>query len=161
MIRLLLMRHANALHGNNDHSRELSDVGLATARRVALKLAEIGWLPDRVISSSATRCVETLDRMRPTFDASTEITIQKKLYLASPETIGRVIAEDGGTGTVLILAHNPGLSVAASIWSGRYQMLSPASLVRLSIDAESFAVASPDDVRHEDRLDDHIDAREL
>ena len=157
MIRLLLMRHANALHGSDDRSRSLSDVGLATARRVALELAEIGWLPDRVISSDAVRCVETLERMRPTFPKTTDVKIVKSLYLAGPETIGGAIRDAGGDGTLMILAHNPGLSVAASNWCGRYHSLSPASLVRLTIDAVSFADAGPQDVQQHE----HLHARDL
>lgn len=157
MIRLLLMRHANALDGNKDHARSLSEVGLATARRVALELDNIGWLPDHVVASNATRCVETLDRMRDRFDPQAKVTIDQRLYLSGPETIGNIIRQNDDAKTLMVLAHNPGLSISASNWCGRYHSLSPASLVRLTIDAASFADASPADVVEHH----HLHARDL
>lgn len=163
MIRLLLMRHANALDGSVDRERSLSQAGLQRANRVAMRLREMGWLPNEVIVSDATRCLQTLKQMRPLFDSSVQVRIEATLYLSTPEVIGEIIRSGCGEPplvsgcTLMVLAHNPGISMAASNWTGNYHSLSPGSLVRLTIDAPSFSDASPTDVIESH----HLDSRRL
>ena len=159
MIRLILMRHANALDGSVDRTRPLSREGRSRAQRVAIELKRLGWTPDRIIHSDATRCVQTVAAMIPIFGDAAAVDSKSVLYLAAPETIDSVIAGadptdgDSNNACLMIVAHNPGLSVAASHWSGQYQSLRPAGSVRLTIDADQFADATPPKVVQFDSLD--------
>ena len=118
------MRHALAgsAQGGDDHSRALTDLGRSDARRMGQRLRELDAVPNRAICSSALRCRETFEgvylgltstssagdaRMPPTVD------IQDRLYNASPETLINAIDEVLSVQSLLVIAHNPGVSMLA------------------------------------------------
>ena len=56
--RLIVMRHAKSSWKNEslrDHERPLNKRGRRDAPRIGEELASLGWVPQRVISSDATR----------------------------------------------------------------------------------------------------------
>ena len=110
-MRLILMRHGKSAYpgGVRDHDRPLADRGRRSAALMGGWLQENGWLPDVALVSSAARAQETW--------AGTGIDAPMRtvagLYLAPPEVLLKAArAEDAGT--VMIVAHNPGLAVLAS-----------------------------------------------
>lgn len=109
---LIIMRHATAdPDGHRDHERSLSVQGLNEARRVGLSLRSKGPIPDRILCSSAVRCRQTWQAVSAELECSAKVDFQDDLYNASAASLLHSLAAVGEEQTVLLLAHNPGVSV--------------------------------------------------
>ncbi len=109
---LILTRHAKSSWDNplsNDHDRPLNKRGRKSAPAIGKWLSRNAWLPDEVLSSSATRTRETWDRMGLT---AARTTFTRDLYLADPAEMMKVLQQATGR-TVLLLGHNPGIAAFA------------------------------------------------
>lgn len=108
MRRLVLMRHAKSSWGDptlDDHDRPLNKRGKNSARALGDWLRAQTIVVDQALVSSATRTVETLQRLKVECDRQ----ILERLYHADPDDMLKTLK--GATGqTVLMLGHNPGLS---------------------------------------------------
>jgi phosphohistidine phosphatase len=112
--RLILMRHATAsFDAASDAMRPLSDRGREEAISVGDRLRRLGWKPDRVACSVARRCRETWDGVSKAFEEEIPIEFEKALYHAGPRALLEAIAGSEASQTLLVLAHNPGISVLA------------------------------------------------
>ena len=69
MAEMLVVRHGQASFGTNNYDR-LSEVGHEQSRLVGAALAEMGWVPDRLVTGTLTRQKDTLASMG--FDAEPE-----------------------------------------------------------------------------------------
>lgn len=139
-LRLILMRHAKSDWGNDgssDHDRKLNDRGRRDAPRIADWAADQGYQPDLILCSSATRTRQTADLMVDQWDLPTAVFVSKRLYLGSPAQIFSVVHDDsvfpGANAentprTVLVLAHNPGISEAAGWLMSQMVAMSTAAL---------------------------------
>lgn len=136
------MRHAKSdwSEGDtSDHDRSLNDRGLHDALKMARWIEASGLLPERILCSSAARTQQTADRMQSYWKnvrrVPGNLQIVPELYLAPAETILEIVRELAGKSpdpfTVLVLAHNPGISHAASDLLGRAIGLSTAAVVAL------------------------------
>ncbi|WP_171179709.1 histidine phosphatase family protein [Ruegeria sp. HKCCD8929] len=106
---LILTRHAKSSWdhpGLDDHARPLNKRGRKSAKAIGAWLAEKGWEPDQVLSSSSTRTRETWERMG--LDAP-KVSFTHDLYHASAAQMLRLLSEAKGA-TVLMLGHNPGIA---------------------------------------------------
>lgn len=114
---LWLMRHASAANGAagaSDHDRELDPRGVAEAARMAELLERRAPAPSLVLCSSALRTVETLGQLRASLPDSVEVQVEQELYLASSDRLLRAISEsDEEHGSLLLVAHNPGVAELA------------------------------------------------
>ncbi|CAL9133973.1 unnamed protein product [Musa textilis] len=129
--RLILLRHADSRIGDRftkDHDRPISKVGRKDAISISSKLQQLGWIPELVLSSDATRTKETLQIMQehaqrfseaevyfvPSFysiaamDGQTAEHLQKAICEYSRDEIL----------TVMCMGHNRGWEEAASMLSG-------------------------------------------
>lgn len=77
------------------------------------RLAELGCVPDRVLCSTATRCRETWDGLRRAMRTEAPVDFDDALYNASPEGLLHALAGVIEGDTLLLLAHNPGVSLLA------------------------------------------------
>ena len=104
-----LLRHAKSDWGQSDKrdfDRGLNDRGRKGAALMGDHIREHGAKWDALIASPAARVKQTLASALPEM----EPTWEKKLYLASAETICDVVREQGGAADKLLVAgHNPGL----------------------------------------------------
>jgi len=121
--RLLLLRHAKAEPGDpeqGDHERALARRGRRDAKRVGAAMAKRGLAPDQVLCSSARRTRETLDRVLPHLPAGLALTVDRQLYLASPEEIlARIALVEERVRCLLVVGHNPGIAALAEQLAGR------------------------------------------
>ena len=102
-----VLRHAKAQKdGRTDHSRELSEKGESQALTLATWLAQSGIAFDQVIVSDSARTMETLELL----ELGCKISIEKSAYNASAPKLGELIRESGAQESVLVIAHNPGVS---------------------------------------------------
>jgi phosphohistidine phosphatase len=111
---LIIMRHATANSGaGRDHDRTLTAAGQDEARRVGLSIRSQGPIPERVFCSSAVRCRETWQALSSGLGSVVTVDFVTDLYNASPESLLYCLAGVADEQSVLILAHNPGVSVLA------------------------------------------------
>lgn len=146
--RVILMRHAKSSWTSGaatDHARPLSDRGQRDAPRVGARLAELGWIPDHVLTSDSARTLETLAGVREAIDFDGEIEATRDLYHAGIDEVREACyGLPASVETVLILGHNPGWEeVLLALTGERYEMTT-ANAALLSRDAASWTAAIND-----------------
>jgi phosphohistidine phosphatase len=116
---LYLIRHAKSSWENpdiDDFVRPLNDRGKKDAPRMGKRLKEKDVIPDLMISSPASRALETCKAIGAILDYPQEkIKTDKRLYHASEEQLLTVVQElkdrsHDDTEIVLLFGHNPGLT---------------------------------------------------
>lgn len=112
---LILVRHAKSSWDDfslTDFERPLNDRGKRDAPMMARRLQGLQLIPDALVSSTAKRARKTAEVFaRELGLAESAIHLTDELYLASPETIGRVVsAVDDRYQTIALFAHNPGIT---------------------------------------------------
>ncbi len=131
---LLLMRHAKSGHDDpalSDHDRPLAPRGRRNATEMAQWLIDQDLVPDLILCSSSHRTRETAEQLLCHWDKKPVVVSSPDLYLSSPATMLDVLIQDNrGAKTVMILAHNPGVSTLASM------------LARRSINMDTSAIAA-------------------
>jgi phosphohistidine phosphatase len=123
--RLVLMRHAKAEHeSSTDESRRLSKRGRRDARAAGVLLTEHGDVPALVLVSTSQRTRDTwdavLDGMRSAADGlqESEAWFDRSLYDSGPPAVVELLcAVETTVPSVLVIGHNPTISVVASALS--------------------------------------------
>lgn len=119
MKRLCLLRHAKSDWSNpalDDFERPLNERGQKTAAFMADYISSSAWRPDGVLCSTAVRARETFAPLHRVLGATIHVAYSDKLYHALPDVLieqVRELAPDAAK-TVLVVAHNPGLSLLAA-----------------------------------------------
>ncbi len=114
MKNLLIMRHAKSAYPADvadDFDRPLNKRGRKDVPHMADLLRSFGPTPECILSSPAARARETAEGMVSGLGAAAEtLLFDERLYLADPETLTQVTGElPDSYGTILAIAHNPGL----------------------------------------------------
>ena len=130
MNRLFILRHAKAgQHTSQDHERPLTEVGQAQALRLGEWFSAQGVAFDAVLTSSSLRTVETVEGL----GLGIGFTIVPRLYSAPMHVIEAVVRESGiESGTILVVAHNPGVSELAA-QAGHVGALATCAVVELGV----------------------------
>jgi phosphohistidine phosphatase len=119
---LFLLRHAKSSWSDgrlDDHDRPLASRGEDAVERVRRHLAAAGIAPALVLCSSARRTVMTLEGVAPAFPATTTVLVEPGLYAASSRRLlSRLHDVDEGVGSVMVIAHNPGLEQLVQVLAG-------------------------------------------
>jgi phosphohistidine phosphatase len=112
-LRLILMRHAKSdFHiGLPDHARPLNKRGHRASSALGTWLRNNQYLPDEIISSTATQTPETCNGLK----LVTRPLNSRKLYQASQDTMHTATGE-----TVLMLGHKPGICTYANALLASY-----------------------------------------
>jgi phosphohistidine phosphatase len=118
MKRLLLLRHAKAVPAAEplaDSARPLAGRGERDARRIGERLRQRERPPERILTSPATRALQTAQLVATSFDHPHDaIATDGRLYLAEPAVLSAVItAHDAALESLLVVGHNPGLTELA------------------------------------------------
>ena len=76
---VIIMRHAKteAFNAKGDFERVLTDKGLKQAKRVAKGLRDMGLVPDQIDCSSATRAMQTCERMLKVFGDAPKVDCER------------------------------------------------------------------------------------
>uniref|UniRef100_A0A0D9XC42 Phosphoglycerate mutase family protein n=1 Tax=Leersia perrieri TaxID=77586 RepID=A0A0D9XC42_9ORYZ len=149
--RLILLRHGESAAGGRltrDHDRPLSKAGRAAAISVSNKLQQMGWLPELVLCSDATRTKETLKILQEHVKGLSEAIVH---FIPSFYSIA---AMDGQTAehlqkaiceyssdeilTVMCMGHNKGWEEAASMFSGDSVVLKTCNAALLEAEGKSW-----------------------
>jgi len=113
MTALILVRHAKSDWGSpalDDHDRPLNARGLRDAPRQAARLAEAGVRPELILSSTALRARTTAGFFAEALGLEPEL--REELYGAPAGTL-LATAADSGLRSVMVVAHDPGMTVLA------------------------------------------------
>ncbi|MBC7157674.1 MAG: histidine phosphatase family protein [Rhodobacteraceae bacterium] len=120
--RLILTRHAKSDWDDptqDDIDRPLAPRGQAAAAALGRWMATAGFVPDEVLCSPARRTRETWAGIASGIAAAmpapgAALRLVPALYRAAPDTLLEVLRTATG-GTVLMLAHNPGIAAFAEM----------------------------------------------
>lgn len=113
---LIVMRHAQSparADVQRDRARPLSDLGREDARRVGEHLYELGWSPERVVSSDAVRTRQTWDEVGDAFreqGVDPDVQYTNELYGADLEDVcDQLWALETDVTRAAVVGHQPGL----------------------------------------------------
>ena len=140
---LFLLRHAKSNSFQTDLSdmdRELTDGGRRAAQLVGSYIGSQRLWPDLVLSSPAVRARETTELVLASANAHIEVEYDPKIYEATPQTLFATIARVEKEREVLLLVgHNPGLEELLRLLTGRAELMSTASLAKISLDISDWS----------------------
>lgn len=115
------MRHGRAEHGGGaDRDRELTAHGRAQGRAVGRHLAAHRLCPDRVLVSSAVRTCRTWEAVNAQLPpAPRDVRYEDGLYGADDIDALALLRDVPDTAhTVMLIGHDPGISLLARLLSG-------------------------------------------
>jgi phosphohistidine phosphatase len=114
---LTLLRHAKSAWDDpvaRDFDRPLNPRGRRAARTIGREMHAQGLAFERVLASPAKRVVETLADVAEGYGSGLAPHFDKRIYLASKETLLDLVHEVGdGADRLLLVGHNPGLETLA------------------------------------------------
>jgi phosphohistidine phosphatase len=116
MRRLLLLRHSKAVPftGRSDYERALTERGRADAGRLGAFLAAEGMAPNAAVHSGAQRTKETLALVLGKLRTRVNVSVEPRLYEASPSQVLQIVREGfDETETLLLVGHNPSIAETA------------------------------------------------
>lgn len=137
---VLLLRHGQAQEGGGqeDKYRNLTEKGTGDAKSLGEKLAHHGFHPEIIFSSSAYRTQQTGEAIKTHFDGL-EMVLTDDLYNASPlEIIEFIEAIPESYSNIIVVAHNPGISMCYNQLSGDDQYFAPGEGAILDVDIASW-----------------------
>ncbi|GGI46169.1 phosphohistidine phosphatase [Agromyces flavus] len=154
---LVLVRHAKSAWGDPtlaDHDRPLNDRGRRDAPEMGRRLRERGVAPDAILSSTAVRARSTAEAIADELGAARGVlAFDERLYGSSPETILEVVGEvDDEMTTVLVVAHDPGMSDLANQLSGEIEHMPTCGVAEFR-----FAAWSWSEIGEAEPLEVHLD----
>jgi len=114
-MRLLLVRHAKSDRqgGVDDHDRPLARRGVADAEAIGAHLAGLDLVPPRIVSSTAVRAAATAAIIAAA--AGREVATDPHVYGGG---VAALLSAASGPGDVMLVGHEPTLSMAVETLSG-------------------------------------------
>ena len=116
------MRHAKSAWDTDaatDFERPLAPRGRKTAPRMGRWLASRGLVPDRIVSSPATRAAQTAALVAQELGVDEDAIVwDERLYGADADEVA-AIARAHDAGRLLLVGHNPAFEDLAQRWGGR------------------------------------------
>jgi len=139
---VLLFRHGKSdagLSGGTDHDRTLNERGRLDVGVVGDACTKRGLKIDCMVCSTAVRAYSTavLFAQKIGYD-SNEIRLESSLYLAEPRAyVGALMQHSqtlrGGSDSIMLVGHNPGISELANIWTRAAISLPTAALAHIEL----------------------------
>lgn len=144
---ILLFRHAKSdwETGAPDPERPLNKRGRKAAARMGRFLAQAGEVAELVITSSALRARETVDRASQAGEWKPPVEVLDALYESSPEAVLAAIqSQDDGVSSLLLVGHEPTWSsLAAGLCGGGRLRLPTAAVARIDVGVERWGEVTP------------------
>ena len=137
MLTLYLVRHAETFPGAIDFERKLTPEGETQAREMGLSLKKHRIKPDQILSSPAIRAVTTAKLIAKSLGK--KVHTESSIYNADVETLLAALGTLTTEKSVLLVAHNPGISLLANYLANvTLPAFSPCDLCILEIPAENW-----------------------
>ena len=135
-VELYLLRHAHAgdpsaWHGPDDE-RPLSAKGERQAERLGTFLAELGFGPDAIISSSKLRALQTAERVAARLGVA---VLQDRRLGGSlePAAVEAILADAGGPSRPVLVGHDPDFTSLVEALCGGSIPMRKGALARIDI----------------------------
>lgn len=133
LTQIYLVRHAQAVHdGSQDFQRKLTPSGMAQSQNVGDWLRHKKIVPDVVIVSASVRTCQTLVHMA--IDAR-EIISDSAYNASQDELLGILRDAQTNESAVMLIAHNPGISLLAMSCGFKHE-LRTGELVVIEFDGD-------------------------
>lgn len=139
MKRLILMRHAKSSWNNpmaKDYDRPLNKRGRLSAAFMGNLMRD--EQVDLVLCSSAVRTTETITIFNEASSLNLKIDFKEKLYAASHNThLEEISALNDNLNSVMIVAHNPGISHLLShlTYESRHMVTAAIAIIEFQVDS--------------------------
>lgn len=134
---LFILRHAKSSWSDAtlaDFDRPLNERGLRAAPFMGELMARAGFVPSMILSSSAIRAKTTAELVKASAGFECEITLDERIYEASPHTLVEVISEIGDDHvSAMIVGHNPGMERFVHYLTGQLEPMPTAALAVIEI----------------------------
>jgi len=144
---LYVLRHAkaeDAAAAGGDHERVLRPKGRKAAKLVGQALARLEEAPDLILSSSAARARETAELAREGGGFSAELELRRELYAGERgELIAQLAAAGGQAERILLVGHQPALSLLIAELAGGEPEFPTAALARIDFELERWSELAP------------------
>jgi phosphohistidine phosphatase len=141
---LLLLRHGKSdwdAGTGPDEDRPLNGRGRRSAKVVGSYLARVGGVPDMAVTSPAVRARTTLDLAVDAGRWPCPVRVAGELYNRGPEAVLTLVRlEPAGTGTLLLVGHEPTWSTVVEILTGARVRFPTAALARIELERWTDAV---------------------
>ncbi|NIZ92368.1 SixA phosphatase family protein [Kineococcus rubinsiae] len=136
---LVVVRHAKADSppGLQDIARPLSPRGRADAEEAGRWLAGAVASPQLLLTSPARRTEETTARLLDAWGVEPVVVDEERLYEASLGDLLRIVRGldiDGPEATVVLVAHNPGVSALVEALTGEVHQLRTCQVAVLDVE---------------------------
>jgi phosphohistidine phosphatase len=143
--RLIVLRHGKSSWDTDavtDHDRPLNKRGRRDAQRIGKHMVELGWAPERVVSSDSRRTKETWKRMKEAFEGEPEVGFTRELYLTGIAAVREALAKvPDDVATVMVIGHNPGWEGVVDVLTGEEVRMTTCNAALLSVEADSWSDA--------------------
>lgn len=141
---ILLFRHGKSdWHADygEDHDRPLNKRGVRAAKLMGRHLAQLGQLPDLVLSSSAVRARDTVRLAAEAGSWSCRIETTPELYTASPNEVLELVRQcPDDIDTVLLAGHEPTWSeLTGELIGGAAVKFPTAAIARIGFATERWS----------------------
>jgi len=136
MLSIIIFRHGksdwDAIY-NMDHNRPLSKRGYKAAKIMGRYLKKIDQIPDKVISSSATRAKNTAGFAIRHGKWSSKLSIESNIYGGSSETLLDIVHHlEKKIKSVCLVGHEPTCSSFISLCTFHSQRFTTASMAKIN-----------------------------
>jgi phosphohistidine phosphatase len=143
--RLVMLRHAKAEPSGDrsDTLRALAVAGRYQCSDVGARLVAAGLVPELVLVSSAVRARQTWELVLAGFGdvPQPEVRVSDDLYGAGPRDVLALLQGiDEGVSSVLVVGHEPTMSVTASMLADPASPAGDLSALRSGLPVAGFAV---------------------
>ncbi len=143
MKRIYVLRHGKAEKGGGegpDFERKLTDRGRENSKSIGAALKKSRWVPERILSSSAARALETAELCAKEAGYQDELQALEGLYSATEEDYVLTCRElPDGVDSVMIVGHNPTIEEFNEALTGKYRKLKTATLAWYDIEIGRWA----------------------
>lgn len=137
---IYLLRHAKSNPGFPDRERDLAPKGRGQAEFIGQWMREKNIMPDKIISSSATRTAVTAQLCAEQAGYQGKITLADDLYDADTDTYLDLIAGlKSKHASVMVVGHNPEISSVVALLTGEPLSMSPATLVCIELPTDQWS----------------------
>jgi phosphohistidine phosphatase len=130
--RLILIRHAKAVPGADDHERTLAERGIADSAAVGKWLVSAEVRPDLVVVSTALRASQTWELAATQLASAPNVIDDARIYLNAVCVLLEIIhAVPDSIRTLALVGHNPSFAeLAAALDDGAGDSDSRAAMAR-------------------------------
>lgn len=142
---LILIRHGEAepAYATSDFNRNLTLDGKAAVKDLGIRMNEWDIVPEIIVSSNANRTKQTSEGLLSQLKDPCGVQYFEALYNAPPAVLRSHIEDQSKHfNTLVVIAHNPGISILAGELSGQLVSFKPGEGIVLEIDLKEWELLS-------------------